>query len=223
MTFVAPHRSQNRAISSTGCPSGGRERERVDSTHSHSLALAATRRSETPGLARRHPAAFAPRVLRRLLLVLHFSAAVACAQTPPPGRLRIEAPISDYDDRTGEVVHQGGAVMREGNALLTATEIRANRLTDVATATGNVVFTRGPLRLLADRIVYHRDGTFAAENVRVGSFPYYAEGASATGTATEVTVNGATLSYGEPGPWQPSLRADRLIYAPGSSCGRSAR
>ncbi|MEY2882062.1 MAG: hypothetical protein RLZZ15_4442, partial [Verrucomicrobiota bacterium] len=45
--------------------------------------------------------------------------------------------------------------------------------------------------------------------------PYFAEGASASGAGKEITLLRATVTYGEPGPWQPTLVADKIIYTPG--------
>lgn len=159
-------------------------------------------------------APFAPRVIR-CLLTFFLGAIAAAAQSPAPQRFQATARVTEISF-AGETVWRGDARLRDGEALLTADEIRGNERTGVVSAAGNVVFTRGPLRLLADKLVYHRDdGSFSAENVRVGSFPFYAQGASAAGTRDEVVIAGARITYGEPGPWQPTLTSDRVVYAPG--------
>ncbi|MFZ9682288.1 MAG: LPS assembly protein LptD, partial [Cephaloticoccus sp.] len=85
-----------------------------------------------------------------------------------------------------------------------------------AVATGHVSLTRGSERILADRLTYHRGkGTFTADRVRLGRFPYFVSGRRAEGTATEVTVYDAVLSVREPGPWQPTVIADPLTYVRG--------
>ena len=97
---------------------------------------------------------------------------------------------------------------------------------DVVTASGHVVLTLtssgasrlklGPVRLLADKLVYHHaEHSFAAEKIRLGAYPYYADGDSAAGTPAEIVINHATVSYGEPGPWQPTLKAEKIYYTPG--------
>ena len=134
------------------------------------------------------------------------------AQSQP----EISAESTDTDLRTGETIFKGGVQLRDQGLFITADELRYNNTTNVATAIGHIVFTRGETRLLADHLVYNRtDGTFTAENIRVGRFPYYAEGFSAYGTRTEITVKRAHVTYGEPGPWQPTLKADTIIYTPG--------
>lgn len=114
------------------------------------------------------------------------------------------------------VTATGRAVLREADMLLTADEIRYEYKTNIASATGHVVYTHGAVRLLADQVVYHRaDGTFTAEHIRVGSYPYYISGRAASGTQKEVTVMDARVAYGEPGPWQPTATATKVIVAPG--------
>mgnify|MGYP001546905918 FL=1 len=127
-----------------------------------------------------------------------------------------EAAHQETDLQTGESVYSGDVRLGDGTFRLTADEGRLNFKTEVFIVSGHVVLTRGTERLLADKLTYHRkDGSFTAENVRVGSYPIYVEGASASGTPAEIVVEHATATYGEPGRWQPTLKADRIIYAPG--------
>jgi hypothetical protein len=113
-------------------------------------------------------------------------------------------------------VAKGEAKFVGENMLLTADEIRWEEKDNTLTAIGRIAFTRGEARLLADRLVYHRnDGTFRAENIRLGSYPYFAEGFAAEGTPNEITVHRARVSYGEPGRWQPTLTADKIVISPG--------
>ena len=116
-----------------------------------------------------------------------------------------------------QVIEAKGAAKFVGeDMLLTADELRYEEKNATFTAVGNIAFTRGEARLLADRLVYRRgDGTFNAENIRLGSYPYFAEGFSAEGTPNEITVHRARVSYGEPGRWQPTLSADTIVIAPG--------
>lgn len=163
------------------------------------------------------PALFAPAVIRRFLLVLLGCTLVATAPAQSPTRFLATGKSSETSLATGETVWKGSVTLRDRGALLLADEVRGNTRTGVAIATGNVVFTRGTVRLLADKLTYNQnDGSFTAENVRVGSFPYHTEGAFAAGSATEIVVEKATLTYGEPGPWQPTATASRVVYTPGS-------
>ena len=116
----------------------------------------------------------------------------------------------------GEGVMKGNAIVRGENYVLTADLIRRENKTETFFAEGHVVFTRADMRLLADRLTYKRaDGSFTAQNIRLGSYPYFAEAASAEGTAKEIVLRRARVSYGEPGPWQPTFTAASVIIAPG--------
>ena len=71
-------------------------------------------------------------------------------------------------------------------------------------------------RLLADRLVYHRtDGTFTANHVRAGTYPFYVEGERAEGTIKEIVIHDAIIIYREPGSWQPTVKAKTIVYSPG--------
>jgi LPS-assembly protein len=121
-----------------------------------------------------------------------------------------------YDEKTKEQVFSNSARMSDGTVLLLADEIRYNVVTQVITATGHVAFTRTNIRLLADKFVFDRlKQSFTATQVRFGSHPYYAEAESADGSDKEITFYKALVSYGEPGPWQPTAKADKVIYTPG--------
>jgi lipopolysaccharide assembly outer membrane protein LptD (OstA) len=58
------------------------------------------------------------------------------------------------DTNTGDLVASENAQLTYGDWLVSADEIRLNRQTNRAIATGNVVFTRGDIRLVADLLDY---------------------------------------------------------------------
>jgi LPS-assembly protein len=149
-----------------------------------------------------------------LLLAALGLGAIRAADRP----LKISSEKGETKIEAGRRVSElAGDVRFEGEGiLLTADTARYEEATETITASGRVVFTRGPARLLADKLTYRRtDGRFSAENIRLGSPPYFAEGASAEGTPREITVTKARVSYGEPGVWQPTFTADRIVFAPG--------
>ncbi len=159
---------------------------------------------------------FAARVTLRfaLLPAALCAAALSAAENPlkisaDEAQKKIEAGAS-IDDLRGHVRIEGEGM------LLTADAVRYDDKAATFSASGNVVFTRGATRLLADRLTYRRtDGRFSAEGVRLGSPPYFAEGASAEGTPKEIVMRQARVSYGEPGPWQPTFRSDKITLVPG--------
>jgi LPS-assembly protein len=150
------------------------------------------------------------RVIRRLTPFIFAFAAVLLRAQPSQPEITAE-----HSELVGErVILTGHAQLRDVGLLMTADAIQYDRVTDTATATGHVIYTRGPLRLLAEKVVVHRpDRTFSAEHIRLGSYPYYIEGATAHGTRDEITVQHARVSYGEPGPWQPTATADVLTLS----------
>jgi LPS-assembly protein len=151
-------------------------------------------------------------VIRRLLSLVFVVVPCFAAQ---PQRAEFDAKQTEFG-ANGMIIGRGHASIRDAsqNLLITADEIVGNRRTGDYTASGNVVLTRGEVRLLADKVVYHdTDKTFAAEHVRLGRAPYYTEGDSAIGSEKEITVHNAKVSFGEPGPWQPTLAASSVTYA----------
>ena len=170
----------------------------------------------TLACASRH--AFAPRVICRFVLVVLCLVTGVKAAPVAQGSLDLDAQDVQVSVVDGQRIYvaKGDARFVGQDMLLTADEIRWEEKDNTLTAIGHIAFTRGDARLLADRLVYDRDdGTFRAENIRLGSYPYFAEGFSAEGTPNEITVRRARVSYGEPGPWQPTLTADTVIISPG--------
>ncbi len=154
----------------------------------------------------------------RRLTPLFFAALTAVAQTQPLPQPKLSADTIEAIEpapNVREVMAKGHAELRDVDLLLTADEIRFNPTSDTATAVGHVVYTRGPLRVLADKVVVHRaERSFTAEHIRLGEFPYYVQGANAEGSRAQITVHQARVSYGEPGPWQPTATADVLVLSP---------
>jgi LPS-assembly protein len=150
--------------------------------------------------------------------VLVFGLALLAAGRAAEAQLALDALDVQMVVEDGQrvAVAKGEARFKGRDFLLTADEIRYLEATETLVATGRVTFTRGEARLLADRLSYRRkDGTFTAQNIRLGIFPAFAEGESAEGSAKEITVRRARVTYGEPGPWQPTLTADLVSFAPG--------
>jgi LPS-assembly protein len=157
-------------------------------------------------------------VKRRYALIFALAAALApAARAEASGNLDLSADSTiTIDEVSGESIARPNARLVDKGFLLTADEIRYNQRTLVATATGHVVLTRIGDRLLADRLTFNRgDGTFTARNLRAGRFPFYIEGPTAEGTKDQVIVHDATVTYREPGAWQPVIHAKSLTYAPG--------
>jgi LPS-assembly protein len=160
-------------------------------------------------------------VIRRLLLLVAGCCCTGIARAQPTAELALSADQTTYAEATDETIMTGKVEMREADLLVTGDELRykgheGTSNAAVITAIGHVVYTRGPVRILADKVVVHRaDGTFSAEHLRIGSYPYFVAGKSASGTRNEITVFDARVTFGEPGPWQPTATATKVIVVPG--------
>ena len=152
---------------------------------------------------------------RRLLLSFFFAATAAWAAVPAPQEYTsITADRQDISLVTGEMILTGHPAMDYGRLRITADEVRYNPKSRVVTALGHATFTDGPRRLLADKIVYHAvDGTFEVGDIRLGEYPVYVSGASASGTRQSITIVDARVSLTEPNDLVPTLHAARLFFA----------
>jgi LPS-assembly protein len=164
-------------------------------------------------------AAFASRrVIRRIALFIALACASAARAAPDPQPAAVvQSDLSgdrvSVDEATGETVLTGRATLVDPDYLLNSDEIRFNQKTQVAVASGNVTLTRIGDRILADSLTIHRrDGTFSAVNLRIGKFPFYIQGPTAEGSKKDVVIHDATVTYGEPGRWQPSVHAKSITY-----------
>jgi LPS-assembly protein len=149
-------------------------------------------------------------VIRRLLL---FTLALSSIFAAEPDLTSVQAESSETSLRTGETIFRGNPHVDYGDVRLTADELRINFRTKIVVAVGNAVLTRGARRLLADTITYNaNDDTYSLEEVRLGEYPLYLTGSSATGDSEMITVNDARASIPEPGPFIPTLTANRITF-----------
>jgi LPS-assembly protein len=154
-------------------------------------------------------------VIRRLLTTLFLlTLATALVQAALPGGF--DAAKFETDPETGDLVGTGDARLVYEDALLTADQIRYNIEKQTATARGHVALIRGTRRFLADEVVYHlNDKTYTVTRMRLGDAPIYASGELLTGAEKDIVMSQAKFSFHEPGPFTPTLSAERLRYIPG--------
>ena len=118
----------------------------------------------------------------------------------------VRAEHAEVSIRTGETIFTGNPRVDYGDIRLTADELRINFRTKIVVAVGHAVLTRGSRRLLADTITYNaNDGTYEVGDLRVGDYPVYLTGSSATGNADSITVMDARATIPQPGPWVPTI------------------
>ncbi len=160
------------------------------------------------------------RRLLPLLLSLFLAASALRAAELPSSDLQVTAARQVVND--AGTVYYGDATQQarlsHGEILLLADEIRyasgATPGTGVAVASGNVVLTRGALRLLADKVTYHPlTRAYSVAGPRFTLQSLNVSGASLEGEPEKITVKDAQLSYTEPGPWVPTLRASTLTLS----------
>ncbi|ACB77119.1 LPS assembly protein LptD [Opitutus terrae] len=150
-------------------------------------------------------------MIRRLLACLFVASPLVAA--PAPDATSIVAGLAQTSTVTGETILTGNPHVDYGDLRLRADEIRIDPQTKIATARGHAVLTQGPRRLLADVITYHAaDGTYTVGELRVGEFPIYISGSSATGSREQIVINDARVTVPEPGPFVPTLHAARLQF-----------
>ena len=112
-----------------------------------------------------------------------------------------------------ESIFSGEARLAHKDVVLYADEVVYRNQDRVAIARGNVIFIRGAQRLVSEEITYHLDDqTFSVGRFRAGQGTLFASGAHADGTQKNLAVNDAAVTYGEPDPLSPTIRARTFRY-----------
>lgn len=126
----------------------------------------------------------------------------------------IEASLStpsSYDFKTGELIATINPRLSYGNWLISADEIRLNQKAGRAIATGNVVFTRGDIRLVGDTLDYQlKENIARIENFRVGNGKYYVSGDLLEGNPDNFRFQEINFHPGEPGTYLFKARANEI-------------
>lgn len=124
----------------------------------------------------------------------------------------------EFDEGSQRLVARGDAQLNFGETRVRADQITYYQEFGLADAEGNVVVTRSGNRLLADRLSYETaENVFSVNLLRTGQWPYLISGVSAGGTAKDISIEGGTLYYGEPGPYALNVSADQVEYVQAES------
>lgn len=116
-----------------------------------------------------------------------------------------------FDEGTGEVVFTEGAQIVYGDWLLYAETIRYNQKTGEANASGNVVFSRFDLRLIADSLTYRPTEQYIkVNNFRAGNGRAYVDGSVLEGNPNDFKFNDVNFYPGEPGTFLFEARAGEI-------------
>lgn len=124
----------------------------------------------------------------------------------------------EFDEESQRLVARGDAVLNYGETVVRAEQITYYREYGLADAQGNVSILHSGNRLLADRLSYETGkNLFSVNLLRTGQWPFLISGVSAGGTTDDVSIEGATLYYGEPGPFALNVSSDQIEYFRGES------
>lgn len=158
--------------------------------------------------------------LRHSLLLSFFSLSAAVRSLAAGEALDLTSSTNkpiEFDYNTKEMIVLDARLVY-GDLTLTADEIRYSEQTGQANAHGNLVLTRGDVRLVADEGTYTlADGKVRLKNTRAGYYPLYLQGRELEGSVKEFTLRDATLTYGEPGFLTPTVRAASIDFVQGTS------
>ena len=143
-----------------------------------------------------------------LLLITKFSLPLSAAL---PGLTSIEG--LEFDETSQRLVVRGDARLDFQDTRLNADRITYYQEYGLADALGNVAISRDGYRMIADRLSYDtQDNVFAVDILRTGQWPIYVSSVNAGGTTEKTTFQGATVYYGNPGPFTPNLSSDQIDF-----------
>ena len=119
----------------------------------------------------------------------------------------------EFDEAAQRLVARGDARLEFDKTRVQADRITYYQELGLADAEGAVTISRDGYRLLADRLSYDtNENIFSVDILKTGQWPYYVTGVNAGGTTEDITVDGGTIYYGNPGPFAPSVSADSVQY-----------
>jgi LPS-assembly protein len=119
----------------------------------------------------------------------------------------------EFDEKAQRLVARGDARLDFQDTRLSADRITYYQEYSLADALGNVAISKEGYRLIADRLTFDSENNvFAVDILRTGQWPIYLSGVTAGGTTQASTIEGATLYYGDPGPFAPSVSSNLIQY-----------
>lgn len=119
----------------------------------------------------------------------------------------------EFDEESQRLVARGDAIL-----TFEGTRVRADRITyyqeyGIADAQGHVEVAREGYRIIAERLSFEaQDNVFSMDLMRTGQWPFHVSGVSGGGTQEQIAIQGATLYYGEPGPFGLSVSSRAIEY-----------
>lgn len=126
--------------------------------------------------------------------------------------LDAEKPLT-YDEEKGQVKAEGNAVLRGDDFILQSDVIEWNRKLEIVSARGEVILSFSGKRVLAEKITLDMStGSFTADKVKLGHFPWYVEADSLTAENYRYSLVNAALKHENHEAFSPNLLIGELSF-----------
>lgn len=129
----------------------------------------------------------------------------------------VKAPNMDFEQGGKKMIASGGVTVTRGNETLTANTITFDKNTDIATASGNVVFTKSNMVWRGDSFTYNlKDGTWDTGVFNAKLDPFHVTAREASKTNDYFILKGAefTTCTNPPGHYHYSMTCKRMRVYP---------
>jgi len=118
---------------------------------------------------------------------------------------------NENNDQT--VIARKNALLEYQTFRVSADEIKYDKTTGSAEASGEVELTQKALRLLARKAAFDKPKSVGtADMVRIGKPPLYLEGQTLTASAGGAKIDNGTLYFNEPDPYGLNIHASSVDY-----------
>ncbi len=155
------------------------------------------------------------RIFSFLILFLCAGGFFLHGETNEPAKgivLEADAPL-EYDDSNQTVTASRNAVLTAEGIILNADRITWNRQTSLVRADGSVSLGVVGYRLLAQSLILDlASGTFTAEKVKTGMFPWVAEADQMIANDSNYTLSNVSFRHENHDRFSPSFLIDRTTY-----------
>jgi len=129
----------------------------------------------------------------------------------------VSAPSVDFEQGGKKMIASGGVTVTRGNEKLTANKIIFDKVTEMAMATGNVVFTKATLVWRGETFAYNlADGSWSTSGFDAFYDPFRMSAESATKTNDYFLLTHAvvTTCTNEPGNYHYTMNCQRVRVYP---------
>jgi len=136
------------------------------------------------------------------------------AQVTPP---TLTSDSQEFDTEKKELLAEGRVELSHADLFLETEQLTVNQRTFDVKAPGEVRISKEASLLLGREMRYnYRDRGYELSDLRFGHKPFYIEGEKLAGEPNRILIENATLYYGEPDIWGPSLTARSISIVNGN-------